>query len=107
MEWMRLTLKRVLVTPFEFLCHALATWYISYILTAQNGPFAILVTIRAMPAFYELLQCIYCVAPYIAAGVYVIGRNSAIGYPVVQVLAVAGAALMLRSYTGAGVHNGL
>ena len=91
--------------PLDFLIHVLATWYISYILTAQNGPFSILAKIRAMPLFHNLLQCIYCTAPYVAAGVYLVGRHASIGYPVIQVIAVAGAALILRAYSGAGLHD--
>jgi hypothetical protein len=95
------------VSPFELLTYALATWYLSYIITAQDGPFLVLKRIRAMPLFFAVLQCIYCTAPYVAGVVYLVSRNTEYGLPIVQVVAVAGAALMLRAYTGAGLHDGL
>jgi hypothetical protein len=85
--------------------HVLATWYIAYILTAQNGPFSILARLRALPVLHDLLQCIYCAAPYVAVGVYAVGGHEGMGYPIIQVIAIAGAALMLRSYTGAGMRD--
>lgn len=89
----------------DLLTCALATWYISYILTAQDGPFLLLKRLRAMPAFYKVLQCIYCTSPYVAALVYLAAQHEAVGLPVVQVIAIAGGALMLRSYTGAGANG--
>jgi hypothetical protein len=94
------------MTEFEFIMFAMATWYLSYIITAQNGPFSILEMLRERThqRMGGLLSCIYCVAPYIAGLVYVVSRNAEIGYPLVRVLAIAGFALMLRSYSGAGLH---
>jgi hypothetical protein len=90
------------VTVYDLGVAVLATWYISYILTAQKGPFLILERLRNR--FGGLLDCIYCIAPYVAAGIVLLMRNTSWGTPVVQVFAIAGGALMLRSYTGAGLH---
>lgn len=92
------------MSEFDFIIYSSATWYVSYILTAQNGPFSILE--RTRDRVGGLLSCIYCIAPYIAAVVYVAAEShESIGYPVVCVFAVAGFALMMRSYTGAGLHG--
>ncbi len=89
---------------FDFLIYASATWYLSYVITAQSGPFSILEKMRQRMG--GLLSCIYCIAPYIAGIVYVVARhNESIGYPLVCIFAVAGFAMMLRSYTGAGLHG--
>jgi hypothetical protein len=92
------------MSEFDFIIYALATWYISYIITAQSGPFDILEKMRQRMG--GLLSCIYCVAPYVAGIVYVVARNNeSIGYPLVVIFAIAGLSLMLRSYTGAGLHG--
>jgi hypothetical protein len=92
------------MTPFNFIIYACATWYISYVITAQSGPFDLLE--KARDKVDGLLSCIYCIAPYIAALVYAVGEyHESIGYPVVCGFAIAGLSLMLRSYTGAGVHG--
>ena len=89
----------------DFISHVLATWYLSYILTAQNGPFLILARLREVSMFKGLLSCIYCVAPYVALGVYLAAKNGSLGAPGVRILAIAGGALMARSFTGAGMHD--
>jgi len=93
------------VSPFELVTLALATWYLSYIITVQDGPFLVLK--KARDKWGGALKCIYCLAPYVAAAMYVVSRNNQYGLPIVQVVAIAGGALMLRAYTGAGLHDGV
>lgn len=89
--------------PLDFIIYATATWYLSYVITAQDGPFSILEKMRQRMG--GLLSCIYCIAPYIAGIVYVVSRHEEVGYPLVCIFAIAGFSLMLRSYTGAGLHG--
>lgn len=89
----------------DLIVAALATWYISYIVTAQNGPFLIFARLRRVKQFGGLFSCIYCTSPYVAGGIYVVMRYTSWGAIPAQILAIAGAALMLRAYTGAGIHD--
>lgn len=84
------------MTWLDFALIALATLYLSEIITGKDGPFGIFAKLRALPSM-GLLRCIWCTAPYVALlmlGVYWFAP------PVVYVFAVAGLALALRSYTG-------
>lgn len=81
----------------DLLILALATWYASRVLTKEAGPWGLLAKLRAVWPRGPL-TCIYCTAPWAAAALWADYRY---GWPpVVWVLAVAGLALMLRSYTG-------
>ena len=91
------------MTPHDFIVAILATWYIAYILTAQSGPFLVLERIRNRVG--GAFECIYCISPYVAAVVFAAIQHTSWGIDVAQIFAIAGAALMLRSYTGAGLHD--
>lgn len=89
--------------PFDFLLLSCATWYISYVITAQDGPLGLLLRLRQTKGLQGVTSCIYCVTPYVAFTMYGMMIHS--GEVVVYGFAIAGASLMLRSYTGAGVHG--
>ena len=79
-----------------------AVWYISYSLTALEGPFNIFVKLRALK-LGGLFDCIYCTSFWVGfmAIWFWLGGFEALLYP----LGLAGLAMMLRSYTGAGLHD--
>jgi len=84
----------------DLLIIALATWRLAYMVTKETGPYRIFERIRQQHPLGGLTTCIYCSSVWAAAGlmaVYALG-----GAIVVQWLAIAGAALMLASYTGVG-----
>lgn len=87
----------------DFLLLSIATWRLSYMIVKEDGPYNILTRFRARFSLGGLTTCIYCLSVWIAALLYVVFIYAA---PIVYVLAVSGGALMLRSYTGAGVHDG-
>jgi hypothetical protein len=92
------------VSEYDLIVAAIATWYLSYVITAQTGPFLIFEKLRQSKAG-GLFSCIYCTSPYVAGGIYAAMRCTSWGITLAQILAIAGAALMLRSYTGAGMHD--
>jgi hypothetical protein len=91
------------VTPLDLLIMTLATWRVSYMLTKETGPKGLFNFLRRKLARLELLNCIYCVSVWIAAGCLACEHFNLtlILYP----FAISGAAMMLRSYTGAGLHD--
>jgi hypothetical protein len=91
------------MNQYNLIVAIFATWYLSYILTAQSGPFLILERIRNRVG--GALNCIYCTSPYVAAIVWLGIQHTTWGIDVAQIFAIAGAGLMLRSYTGAGLHD--
>jgi hypothetical protein len=87
----------------DLLIITLATWRLSYMLVSEDGPNQIIARLRARFSLGGLTDCIYCMSVWIAAGLYGLWQTAA--YPIVIVLAISGAAMMLRSYTGAGMHE--
>jgi len=59
----------------------------------------VFVTLRRRLPLGGLTECIICLAPWCAALLFLLERTPAA--PLVWVLAIAGGALMLGSYTGA------
>lgn len=85
-----------------FLILASAVWYISYALTALEGPLNSFVKLRSLK-LGGLFDCIYCTSVWV--GFFAIwlwlGGFESLLYP----FALAGWAMMLRSYTGAGLSD--
>ena len=108
--------------PFEFLKLMLGVWYIAYAVTATDGPRGIFEWMReklphgrhGAPTFargvlsdgteYEtdkiypangLLDCIICFAPWVALALLTVQVDV-----IRDVLALAGGALLLHSFTG-------
>ena len=79
-----------------------AVWRISYALTAEDGPKKVFVKLRALQ-MGGLFDCIYCVSIYVGffAVLLWLWGIEAILYP----FGLSGLAMMLRSYTGAGLHD--
>jgi hypothetical protein len=79
-----------------------AVWYISYCLTALDGPFDSLVKLRSLK-MGGLFDCIYCTSIWVGFGaiLFWLYGYAALLYP----FGLAGVGLYLRSYTGAGLHD--
>lgn len=90
--------------PFDLLITALATWYIAHVITALPGPLRLFERLREIKHLAEFLSCIYCVSVWVAGVVYLLSQNETSIY-IVYPFAIAGGALMLRTYTGAGMHG--
>lgn len=87
------------LTWFDLLLLALATWSLSSMITREKGPFDIFERFRTRLPLGGLTTCIYCMARWIAILLLAIH----IFTPVFTwALAVSGAALMLKSFTGVG-----
>jgi hypothetical protein len=108
------------LTPFDLIKLAAASWYLAYALTHTHGPLGIFERLREWRGgrwhgrkykkaqsvtgrdydygtemeYHGLLDCIICLAPWIAAALYL--TNVAV---VIDVLAVAGVALWMHGFT--------
>lgn len=86
----------------HFLYLSLAVWRISILFTAEAGPFNVFKKLRSLK-MGGLFDCIYCTSMYVgffAMLLYLWDMDR-----VLIPFALSGAALMLRSYTGAGLHD--
>lgn len=93
------------MTPFNFLLLTLASWYIAHVITSEKGAWEMFVKLRAMLPLGGLTSCIFCLIPYVVAILYALVWFVPDAQHIVNVFGIAGAALMLRSYTGAGVYH--
>lgn len=84
------------MTWLDFTLIALATLYLSEIITSKEGPFGVFAKLRALPSM-GLFRCVWCTAPYVA--LLMLGTYQLFS-PIVWIFAIAGLALALRSYTG-------
>lgn len=87
------------MTPFDLLILVLATWYVDHAVINTHGPFNVFATLRGRFRLGGLTTCMVCAAPWIAAVLYLVARTPL--QPLVVLLAIAGGALMLGSYSGA------
>lgn len=81
-----------------------ATLYLAEVVTGKDGPWGIFRWLRARTGASGLMTCIWCFAPYAALALLLVWLLVPYGNYPVYVLAIAGVALALRSYTG--VHHG-
>lgn len=85
------------MTPFDLLRLALATWYVAYVVTKSDGPFKVFAFIRQHLPLGGLTTCIICLSVWAAAALYLLIPFAP---GVLDVLAIAGGALMLHAYSG-------
>lgn len=83
----------------DLLVIALATWYSADVLTKRDGPFNLAGRFRTRYPLGGLTTCSVCASPYLAALWW--GVLQTPFAPLAWIIAAAGAALMLGSYTGA------
>lgn len=80
----------------------LAAWYIGEVLTVKAGPFSIFFKMRNSLPHGGLLHCLYCIAVWITPLLLI----AYVYMPcLIWPFALAGGALMLRSYSGVR-HDG-
>lgn len=87
------------ITLPDLLTLALATWYLAYALTKTHGPFNAFENIRKRFVLGGLTTCMVCASVWIAGALYLLWLTPV--QPLVYLPAIAGAALMLGSWTGA------
>ncbi len=87
--WFRLTLA------------VLATWRLTHLLAAEDGPWEIIATLRQALGnsfFGRLMDCFYCLSLWVAAAVAFLLTNNWKEWPLVW-LALSGAACLLERST--------
>ena len=85
---------------FDLLLLALACWRISHLISKDFGPWNVLDKLRKAVPLGGLTGCMYCLSVWFS-GVLLLVHVYVTTWPT-WILAVAGCALMLRAYTGAG-----
>lgn len=90
------------LSPFEFLTLSISTWRIAYMLVSETGPAGVFTRTRTLP-HGGVFNCIYCCSVWVGIGALILWHYDymVVLYP----FAISGAAMMLRSYTGTGVHD--
>ena len=92
--------------PFDFILIALATWRLSHMVTGEAGPYRAFERLRTRYPLGGLTSCIYCLSVWVGwgmVGAWVLDVT-VIQWGIIGA-AASGAALMLRAYTGAGIHD--
>lgn len=86
--------------PFDLLVLSLATWRLAYMLTKEHGPGNIFTKMRTLPNG-GVFDCLYCTSVWVALGLFVLYKAdyAIVYYP----FAISSAAIMMQSYTGAGL----
>ncbi len=74
---------------------AFAAWYVAYAVTSTHGPFNVFERIRKITTLGGLLACPVCLAFWAALALLIAPMGV-----VTQALAVAGAAMILHSWSG-------
>lgn len=87
------------LTWFDLVLLAFASWSLANMTAREQGPWRIFERFREAFPLGGLTACIYCTVRWIALFLFVVHLFAP---AVTWVLAISGAALMLRSYTGVG-----
>jgi len=87
------------MNALDLLILAAATAYVAFVVTSKDGPFRVFARLRAALPLGGLMACVWCLAVWVAAALY-LAWISVVLQPVVIILAIAGIALMLASYSG-------
>lgn len=90
------------LSPLDWLILSVATWRLAYMLVREKGPANILEKLRTLP-HGGVFDCIYCTSMWVACGMLALWHYDymIIAYP----FAISGAAMLLRAFTGAGLHD--
>lgn len=80
---------------------ALATWRLSHMLVIEDCPYRLCARLRHLVG--GALMCIYCTSLWISVLMLVLWYTDL--YVIVYVFAISGLALIMRSYTGAGIND--
>lgn len=87
------------LTWLDLVLLAFASWSLASMISNENGPWHMFERFRTAYPLGGLTACVYCTMRWVALFLFVIH----LFIPAVTwILAISGAALMLRSYTGVG-----
>lgn len=86
---------------FSFIVIALATWYVSYVVTKSDGAFGMFKRLRSSFPLGGLTTCIVCLSLWAAMALIVVWNGGEVLRFFVYALALAGLSVMLGSYSGA------
>lgn len=91
------------LTLVEIFLLSLATWRLSYMLVEEQGPAKVFNFMRYHFPLGGVWRCIYCTSIWVAIGLDALYRW---GCPnPIDIFALSGLAMILRAYTGAGIHD--
>lgn len=85
--------------PLDLLIVTLATFYAAYAISSSAGPWHVFEWLRGRLPLGGLTTCLVCLSPWLAAMFYVLMLSPL--YVAVDVLAIAGASVLVWRYTGA------
>lgn len=83
------------MTLIDLIALAAACWYIAYVVSTSEGPFAVFKRLRALLPLGGLTACIICLAFWVAQLLALVT-----GHTFIEGLAIAGTALWLHSFFG-------
>lgn len=87
----------------DWLIVAMAVIYSAEVIAHKSGPFGVFDKVRASVLLGDLASCPWCMAPYLSLLYLAIYQAAPV---LLWPLAVSGAAMALRSYTGARLDVG-
>lgn len=85
--------------PLDLLILSLATFYCAYAISSTDGPLHVFEWLRAHVGLGGLTKCLVCLSPWLAALFYALMLTPMVA--IVDILAIAGASVLLWRYTGA------
>jgi hypothetical protein len=88
-------------TEFRFICAMLATWRLTHLLNAEDGPFDVVVQLRARmgdSVAGRAMDCFYCLSLWMAAPLALFVSTDLVGWFVAW-LALSGGACLLDRVT--------
>ena len=91
------------MTVLDLLIVAFASLYAAYAITKTYGAFGMFVWIRERFPLGGLTSCIVCAAIWCAAAFYLLMLTPL--HPIVEIFAVAGAAVVIGHYVGMAQQN--
>ncbi len=90
------------LTFLDLILLALATWRLSYMVTSEQGWFGIFARLRTIIG--GATTCMYCFSVWAGAFFYITHVIFLADW-LTWVFAISALALVIRSYTGAGLHD--
>lgn len=85
------------MTPLDLLALALSTFYAAYAISSSAGPWSVFAWLRARLPLGELMACLVCLSPWLAALFYAL---LLIAPYIVYAFAAAGASVFLFRWSG-------
>jgi hypothetical protein len=95
--------------PFRFVVAALATWRVAHLVAREDGPFDVVLSLRARAAdgvLGRLMDCPYCLSIWIAMPCALAVGNTAAGWALAWLGISGGASLLERLTERQAPHQG-